>query len=293
MRCSLIFLEGVRVADPRRLYLKLQAELGGAEVYRSQPAAPRLPVAAVLLDGAEPSSPDRRTGDEAEATAAAAQGEQSVRARSDWRRNLPPIPGPGLEVVGPEVGLLDALPIYPSLEALAGAVRECRKCFLCQGRTHTVPGEGNAQAGLMCVGEGPGETEDRTGRPFVGRAGALLTDILAAIELPRESVFIANVVKCRPPQNRKPLPDEMQACLPYLRRQIQLIRPKVLLALGATAAEGLLGARKTLGELRGRVHRFDGIPLVVTYHPAALLRNPNWKKPTWDDVRIARQLLDA
>jgi DNA polymerase len=145
----------------------------------------------------------------------------------------------------------------------------------------------------MCVGEGPGETEDRTGRPFVGRAGELLTEILAAIGLPRETVFIANVVKCRPPQNRKPLPEEMAACLPYLRRQIELIRPAVVLALGATAAEGLLGVRKSLGELRGAVHRLDGIPLIVTYHPAALLRNPNWKKPTWDDVRIARQLLDA
>jgi DNA polymerase len=145
----------------------------------------------------------------------------------------------------------------------------------------------------MCIGEGPGETEDRTGRPFVGRAGELLTDILAAVDLPRESVFIANVVKCRPPQNRKPLPDEIAACLLYLRAQIALIRPKVLVALGATAAEALLGTRKGLGELRGRVHRYDGRPLIVTYHPAALLRNPSWKKPTWDDIRIARQLLDA
>jgi len=143
----------------------------------------------------------------------------------------------------------------------------------------------------MCVGEGPGETEDQTGRPFVGRAGELLTAMLAAIELPREDVFIANVVKCRPPQNRKPLPDEMESCLPYLRRQIQLIKPTVLLALGSTAAEGLLGVKRSLGELRLKVHRWDGIPLIVTYHPAALLRNPNWKKPAWDDVRIARQLL--
>jgi DNA polymerase len=119
----------------------------------------------------------------------------------------------------------------------------------------------------------------------------LLTAMLAAIELPREEVFIANVVKCRPPQNRKPLPDEMEACLPYLRRQIQLIKPTVLLALGSTAAEGLLGVKRSLGDLRLKVHRWDGIPLIVTYHPAALLRNPNWKKPAWDDVRIARQLL--
>jgi uracil-DNA glycosylase family 4 len=277
------------VADPRRLYLKLQAELGGAEVYRTAPGEVRLPAGSVTLD----SAPDTGVDGSMVEKEAAMPEDRNARARADWRRNLPPIPGPGMEIIGPEAGLLDALPVYPSLEALAEAVGECRKCFLCQGRTHTVPGEGNPQAGLMCVGEGPGETEDRTGRPFVGRAGELLTGILAAIDLPREAVFIANVVKCRPPQNRKPLPDEMQACLPYLRRQIQLIRPKVLLALGATAAEGLLGVRKSLGDLRGRVHRFDGIPLVVTYHPAALLRNPNWKKPTWDDVRIARQLLDA
>jgi DNA polymerase len=155
-----------------------------------------------------------------------------------------------------------------------------------------VPGEGNPQARLMLVGEGPGATEDATGRPFVGQAGQLLDSILQAIEVPRETVYITNIVKCRPPQNRKPLPDEIAACIPYLHRQIDLIRPKVLVALGGTAGETLLGVRKSLGELRNKVHTFNGIPLVVTYHPAALLRNPNWKKPTWDDVRIARQLLD-
>jgi DNA polymerase len=186
----------------------------------------------------------------------------------------------------------DGLGELDSLEAIAARVAVCTRCGLSQSRKQTVPGEGNPRAQLMLVGEGPGATEDETGRPFVGAAGELLTQILGSIGIPRESVFIANVVKCRPPQNRKPLPDEAAACLPYLRRQVQLVRPKVLLALGATAAEGLLGVRKSLGELRGAVHTFGGIPLVVTYHPAALLRNPNWKKPTWDDVRIARQLLD-
>jgi DNA polymerase len=193
----------------------------------------------------------------------------------------------------PEVGLLgDEVYQLETLDRVAAMVRICRRCRLCEGRTHAVPGEGSAQAQLLCVGEGPGETEDQTGRPFVGRAGELLTQILAAIELPRESVYIANIVKCRPPQNRKPLPDEIDACLPYLHRQIALIRPRVILALGSTAAEALLGVRKSLGELRGKVHRYGTIPLVATYHPAALLRNPNWKKPTWDDVRIARQLLE-
>jgi DNA polymerase len=144
----------------------------------------------------------------------------------------------------------------------------------------------------MLVGEGPGATEDATGRPFVGQAGKLLDDILLAIDVPRETVYITNVVKCRPPQNRKPLPDEIAACIPYLHRQLEIIRPKVILALGGTAGEAMLGVRKSLGELRLKLHTFNGIPLVVTYHPAALLRNPNWKKPTWDDVRIVRQLLD-
>lgn len=215
-----------------------------------------------------------------------------IRPAADWQKNLPPVPGPGLTVSSAVPGLLEASNAWESLDAVAAAIRDCRKCFLCQGRTQTVPGEGNPGARLLCVGEGPGETEDRTGRPFVGKAGELLTSILAAIDLPRETVYIANVVKCRPPQNRKPTPDEMAACLPYLRQQIQLIRPRVILAMGATAAEGLLGAKSSLGDLRNKVHRFDGIPLIVTYHPAALLRNPNWKKPTWDDVRIARQLLD-
>jgi DNA polymerase len=116
--------------------------------------------------------------------------------------------------------------------------------------------------------------------------------MIEAVDLKREEVFIANVVKCRPPQNRKPLPEEMASCMPYLERQIDLVRPKVLVALGSTAAEAMLRAKRSLTDLRGRVHSYRGIPLVVTYHPAALLRNPNWKKPTWDDIRIARQLLD-
>jgi DNA polymerase len=203
-----------------------------------------------------------------------------------WRKNLPPIPGPGIDVQPPAGGA------WASLDEIAELVRMCTKCPLCTTRTNAVPGEGNPRARLMVIGEGPGDTEDKTGRPFVGRAGELLDKMLLAIEVPRADVFIANVVKCRPPQNRVPLPDEREACLPYLRRQIELVAPAVILALGGTAAEALLGIRKPLGDLRLRVHRWGDIPLIVTYHPAALLRNPNWKRPAWDDVRIARQLLD-
>jgi DNA polymerase len=179
-----------------------------------------------------------------------------------------------------------------SLEAVADRICTTHCSTLCSNRAHAVPGEGNPQARMVLIGEGPGATEDATGRPFVGQAGALLDSILEAIDVPRTSVYITNIVKCRPPQNRKPLPDEIAACIPYLHRQLELIRPKVIVALGGTAGEALLGVRKSLGELRGKVHTYNGIPLIVTYHPAALLRNPNWKKPTWDDVRIARQLLD-
>ena len=210
-----------------------------------------------------------------------------------WRKDAPPIPGPGLSIDPPALLLGDVIAEAETLEAVATLVAGCTRCPLHRTRSNPVPGEGNPKAQLMLIGEGPGETEDRLGRPFVGRAGDLLNDILTAIELPREVVYIANIVKSRPPQNRKPLPDEIAACVPFLHRQIAIIRPKVILALGGTAGESLLGVRKTLTELRGKVHRFAGIPLVVTYHPAALLRNPHWKKPTWDDVRIARQLLDG
>jgi DNA polymerase len=189
----------------------------------------------------------------------------------------------------------DPIGALNSLEDLARVIDACRKCSLGSIRTHSVPGEGDPHAGLVCVGEAPGATEDETGRPFVGKAGKLLDDILKAIGLAREAVFICNVLKCRPPGNRTPEPMEMQACSPYLHRQLELIKPRVLIAWGKPAAITLLNVPGTtsLTDLRQKVHRYRGIPLVVTYHPAALLRNPNWKPATWDDVRIARRLLDG
>jgi len=283
--------------DSRARYLRQQAELGGGELYLlggrppAEGSASGAEAAAAVPGPAGESAPagGRRRDPVPDSAPSPAAAEPPV---SKWKKDMPPIPGPGLSVTPPEVGLLgDEISRADSLEVVSGLIRGCRKCRLCEGRTNTVPGEGNPRARLMCVGEGPGATEDETGRPFVGAAGQLLDQVLAAIDCPRESVYIANIIKCRPPQNRKPLPDEATACLPYLHRQIALVRPRVLLALGGTAAEWLLGVKKSLGDLRGQVHRYDGIPLVVTYHPAALLRNPNWKKPTWDDVRIARQLL--
>ena len=155
-----------------------------------------------------------------------------------------------------------------------------------------VPGEGNPDADFMLVGEAPGATEDETGRPFVGQAGQLLEKILAAIDFARADVFIVNVLKHRPPGNRNPRPEEVSACSPYLVRQIELIRPKVIVALGTFAAQTLLETKLSIGKLRGQIHRYYGVPLIVTYHPAALLRNPAWKRPTWEDVQLARRILD-
>jgi DNA polymerase len=180
-----------------------------------------------------------------------------------------------------------------SLDDVARAVAACTLCDLCKSARNPVPGDGSPTARLVCVGEAPGESEDATGRPFVGRAGQLLTRILAAIQLTREEVFICNVLKHRPPGNRNPTPEEIAACSPYLIRQLELIRPSVILAFGAFAAQTLLDSRQAIGKLRGFEHRYHGIPLVVTYHPAALLRNPNWKRPAWDDVKLARRILDS
>jgi uracil-DNA glycosylase len=201
----------------------------------------------------------------------------------------------GLTYDPPAQDLFSSDPVQraTTLAAIADLVAACTKCRLCEGRTNTVPGEGAERARLVVVGEGPGKTEDETGRPFVGKAGELLTKILSAIGLAREQVFICNIVKCRPPENRTPQYDEIANCVPYLFRQIELIGPSVILAMGNTAAQTLLNTKQSLGALRNKVHRFRGVPVIVTYHPAALLRNPNWKKPTWDDVRIAHRLLDG
>lgn len=194
--------------------------------------------------------------------------------------------GAGTELFGgPSEGL-------DSLEHVADAVRACTRCQLYKTATHGVPGEGPPDADFVVVGEAPGADEDASGRPFVGASGQLLTKILAAVNLRREDVFIANVVKHRPPGNRNPAPDEVAACSPYLVRQLELIRPKVILTVGNFAAQTLLGTKLGISKLRGQVHLYHGVPLIATYHPAALLRNPAWKRPTWEDVQLARRLYD-
>ena len=174
----------------------------------------------------------------------------------------------------------------------ADEVRGCTKCKLHPSRTNTVFGVGNPDATLVFVGEAPGRDEDLQGEPFVGMAGQLLNKILAAIGFQREDVYICNVLKCRPPNNRDPEADEVNACEPYLLRQLEILQPKVICALGRHAAYSLLGTTSSLAKLREHVHDYHGIPCVVTYHPAALLRNPQWKRPTWEDVQRLRALHD-
>jgi len=178
-----------------------------------------------------------------------------------------------------------------ALQTIREDLGDCTRCALHKGRHTIVFGVGNPAARLMFVGEGPGADEDAQGEPFVGRAGQLLNNMIAAMGLKREECYIANIVKCRPPGNRTPEPDEANTCTPFLFRQIDVVRPQVLVALGATAATYLLGARQPLAGLRGRVHAYRGMSLIVTYHPAFLLRDPRQKKEAWADLQIAMKEL--
>ncbi len=181
-----------------------------------------------------------------------------------------------------------------SLDRIAAEVRACCKCGLAAERTNAVPGEGAPQARLVFVGEAPGADEDRLGRPFVGRAGGLLTDIIEkGMKLTRAEVFICNVLKCRPPENRRPNPDEVDCCEPYLIRQLAQIKPTVICALGATAAQTLLKTGALVGQLRGKWHNYHNISLRVTYHPAYLLRSPGEKVKTWEDIQEVMKLLNG
>ncbi len=299
-----------------RRYLEQRRELGESEL---------------VLDGLHVEDVMRLLG-AAGSSSAAIRTRQSIREiapseAQDWRTSLreagvnvnAPIPTPealveaaiesppatefipddmafkkGIVVGATEAELIpSAIQKLRSLDEIAEKVHKCTRCPLYATAIKGVPGEGDPKADLVCVGEAPGAKEDETGRPFVGQAGQLLTKILAAIELTREQVFICNVLKHRPPGNRNPLPEEVEACSPYLIRQLELIKPKVIVAFGTFAAQTLLQTKTPLGQLRGLVHRYHGIPLIVTYHPAALLRNPAWKRPTWEDVKLARRILDS
>lgn len=192
--------------------------------------------------------------------------------------------------VASELPPTDVLPSTADWPELRECVASCTRCELSKSRTNTVFGVGNPQADWLIIGEAPGAEEDRRGEPFVGRAGQLLDQMLLAVGQSRESVFIANILKCRPPDNRDPKPGEAAACRDYLERQIELIQPQIILAVGKIAAQNLLGSDDPVGRMRGRPHDLGGIPLVVTYHPAYLLRSPSQKFKSWSDLCLAKSL---
>lgn len=243
------------------------------------------------------------------ADASAAASEATPAAAEAVAMQAPPAPEPIAVPAAVRAPRTAAVPAHPATtepvaapapaievpadwDGLRAVVQDCMRCKLCTTRTRTVFGVGPASASLMVVGEGPGADEDAQGEPFVGRAGKLLDEMLAAIgRSRRDNVFIANVVKCRPPGNRDPQPDEVQACRGYLEKQISLVQPKILVALGRVAAQALLGSESPIGQLRGRWHQAFGIPTMVTYHPAALLRNQALKRPTWEDLQQVRDRL--
>jgi uracil-DNA glycosylase family 4 len=245
----------------------------------------------------------------------AEMGVTGVSRDPAWRRRLEAISGAVPQGPAPTTTDLSPSPDGAPVQAIHGAVTtptpalpadealaalsidigpQCLRCKLCElGRSQVVFGVGNPKAPLMFVGEAPGEDEDRKGEPFVGRAGQLLTKIIEAISLTREQVYIANVIKCRPPGNRNPEPDEVATCEPFLFRQIEIIRPRVIVALGKFAAQCLLDSTEPITKLRGREFEFHGATLIPTFHPAYLLRNPPAKREVWEDMKKVRALLVA
>ena len=187
----------------------------------------------------------------------------------------------------------DEPPPTETLDGFRQRICDCTKCALAKTRQNFVFGSGNPAADIMFIGEAPGAQEDRQGLPFVGEAGQLLTKIIEAIKLRREEVFICNVLKCRPPNNRDPLPQEVETCEPYLKRQIEIVRPRIICSLGRFATQTLLKTTQSMGRLRGQTHEYEGIPVIPTYHPAALLRNPRWKRDTWEDMKRLRREYDG
>ena len=255
--------------------VRFYRDLGLTEFYRR-------PVDAAML-AAE--------ADEAQSVAVEAEVEPAV-SQSNVFEEEPAISARKSIAAPPEIAAaVPAMDRVAALQMIRDEIGDCTRCALHKGRNKIVFADGDPNARLMFVGEGPGADEDAQGLPFVGRAGQLLNNMIAAMGLTREQVYIANVVKCRPPGNRTPEPDEANTCTPFLFRQIDVVRPQVLVALGATAATYLLGHRQPLAGLRGRVHPFRGMQLIVTYHPAFLLRDPRQKKEAWADLQIAMKEL--
>ena len=289
--------------DPEALarYLRQRQEMGLDPIYLE--SLSRAEALASSRGGRGPIETSRRPGSDqklegkptrtrevpaARAGAAAAFTERGNRER-ETGMSPAVVASTGVAGAGIPLPVLDG-----DLDATRTEVMACTRCRLHSGRTQAVFADGNPNARLMVVGEAPGEQEDRTGLPFVGPAGKLLDLMLASIGLSRrESVYICNVIKCRPPGNRNPLPDEIESCAPYLRRQIELVKPEALLAVGTFSGKLLTRSDRPLGKLRGEVYSYEGVPLVITYHPAALLRNQGWSRLAWDDLQLLRQVMDG
>ncbi|WAC73572.1 uracil-DNA glycosylase [Roseateles sp. SL47] len=286
------------------------ASQGGQTAVAERPRAPVAPLRAATVEDA-PSKAGRGPG---AVDVSAGEGAGAARPRAD--RVDPPapqrvadvlsraLPGATTPTAETEVGIHQRNGLTREAiaqldwDGLRSAVSDCRACGLCESRKNTVFGVGHPQAHWMIVGEAPGEQEDLQGEPFVGNAGKLLDNMLRALGLsrgegpPEQQVYIANTLKCRPPRNRNPDPAELAQCEPFLQRQIELIQPRIILAMGRFAVQQLLQSQEAIGRLRGRVHRYQGVPLVVTYHPAYLLRNLPDKARAWEDLCLARQTLD-
>lgn len=246
-------------------YLRQLAELGGPEVFLdAMTSADALRAAAGAGQGAAPPAPELDSPETRDGPATPATTDDTDRAAA-----------------------------MQTLSVLGQDAAGCTRCRLHEGRNHVVFGEGDARAEVVVVGEAPGQEEDRTGRPFVGRAGKMLDLLLMTAGFPRETVYICNVLKCRPPNNRNPLPDEAGTCTStFLHPQLDAISPKVLVAVGKFAAQALLNSEASIGRLRGRVHSCKGTPLVVTYHPAYLLRSPEMNREAWQDFQLVRTVID-
>lgn len=224
------------------------------------------------------------------ASAGESRAAPAIAALAPTAPKAPPVPPPA----PPLVPAAPASDPVAALAAIRTEIGDCRRCRLCEGRTKLVFGVGNPHATLAFVGEGPGADEDRQGEPFVGRAGQLLNKIIEAMGLQRSDVYIANVVKCRPPQNRAPLPDEVATCLPFLRAQLEAIRPQIIVCLGSIATRYLLGDEHLqISKVRGRFMEWNGFQVMPTYHPAFLLRNPAMKKPVWEDMQKVMAAMNA
>lgn len=274
-----LFLDGLDRAEALRL-----AAGAHASAWRDLPGIE--PDARRAGVGMPVPQPSRETTPSGQDRAPSSEAENAER-RFETRNPAPTLAEP--------VQRAAALPVLPDgYEAVRELALACTRCRLAEGRTQVVFSDGPPNARVMVVGEAPGANEDETGRPFVGAAGKYLDLLLATVGLSREeSVYICNVLKCRPPGNRNPLPDEIDACAPYLRKQIELVAPEAILAVGSFAGQLLTGREKSaLGRLRGDVHAFQGVPLVVTYHPAALLRNAGWTRAFWDDLQLLRSVID-